>query len=66
VFRIERLKVSTKFMVSLCIVASMALFLQISGNAESASQNVSWFMWFMGQSASFEFHFLDLLELLSR
>lgn len=35
-------------------------------NADADSDRVSWFSWVTGQSASFEFHFLDLLELLSR
>jgi hypothetical protein len=30
------------------------------------SQGVSWSQWFTGRSSSYQFHFIDLLELLSR
>jgi len=30
------------------------------------SQEVSWSEWFTGRSSSYQFHFIDLLELLSR
>lgn len=30
------------------------------------SQGVSWSEWFTGRSSSYQFHFIDLLELLSR
>ncbi len=32
----------------------------------SQSQGVSWSEWFTGRSSSYQFHFIDLLELLSR
>lgn len=35
-------------------------------NSTNTSQQINWHTWLMGQSVSFEFHFLDLLELLSR
>lgn len=34
--------------------------------ASSQVSEVSWSSWFKGQSKSYQFHFLDLLELLSR
>jgi hypothetical protein len=34
--------------------------------AASQSDAVSWFSWFSGKSGSYQFHFIDLLELLSR
>jgi hypothetical protein len=34
--------------------------------ATSQSQGVSWSAWFSGRSSSYQFHFIDLLELLSR
>jgi hypothetical protein len=30
------------------------------------SQGISWSQWFTGRSSSYQFHFIDLLELLSR
>jgi hypothetical protein len=34
--------------------------------ASEPSQGVSWSQWFSGRSSSYQFHFIDLLELLSR
>lgn len=34
--------------------------------AASQSKGVSWSQWFTGRSSSYQFHFIDLLELLSR
>lgn len=34
--------------------------------AANKSQGVSWSEWFTGRSSSYQFHFIDLLELLSR
>lgn len=34
--------------------------------AAHQSQGVSWSQWFTGRSSSYQFHFIDLLELLSR
>jgi hypothetical protein len=34
--------------------------------ADHQSQGVSWSQWFTGRSSSYQFHFIDLLELLSR
>ena len=34
--------------------------------ATEFSQGVSWSEWFTGRSSSYQFHFIDLLELLSR
>ncbi|MFT2091921.1 hypothetical protein [Paraglaciecola sp. 2405UD69-4] len=34
--------------------------------ATQKSQGVSWSSWFTGHSSSYQFHFIDLLELLSR
>jgi hypothetical protein len=34
--------------------------------ATEQSQGVSWASWFTGRSSSYQFHFIDLLELLSR
>ena len=34
--------------------------------ATEQSQGVSWSAWFSGRSSSYQFHFIDLLELLSR
>ncbi len=34
--------------------------------ATDRSQGVSWSEWFTGRSSSYQFHFIDLLELLSR
>lgn len=34
--------------------------------AAAQSQGVSWSEWFTGRSRSYQFHFIDLLELLSR
>ena len=34
--------------------------------AMEQSQGVSWSEWFTGRSSSYQFHFIDLLELLSR
>ena len=34
--------------------------------AKEQSQGVSWSEWFSGRSSSYQFHFIDLLELLSR
>lgn len=34
--------------------------------AGEQSQGVSWTEWFTGRSSSYQFHFIDLLELLSR
>lgn len=34
--------------------------------AQSKSDSVSWSSWFSGKSSGFQFHYLDLLELLSR
>ena len=34
--------------------------------AANQSQGVSWSDWFTGRSSSYQFHFIDLLELLSR
>ena len=34
--------------------------------AINQSQGVSWSEWFTGRSSSYQFHFIDLLELLSR
>jgi hypothetical protein len=34
--------------------------------AAEQSQGVSWSEWFTGRSSSYQFHFIDLLELLSR
>jgi hypothetical protein len=34
--------------------------------ATTQSQGVSWSEWFTGRSSSYQFHFIDLLELLSR
>jgi hypothetical protein len=34
--------------------------------AAEQSQGVSWSAWFSGRSSSYQFHFIDLLELLSR
>jgi hypothetical protein len=34
--------------------------------AADQSQGVSWSEWFTGRSRSYQFHFIDLLELLSR
>ncbi|WJG10006.1 hypothetical protein [Aliiglaciecola sp. LCG003] len=34
--------------------------------AAGQSKNVSWTNWFSGRSPSYQFHYLDLLELLSR
>ena len=34
--------------------------------ATDQSQGVSWSNWFTGRSSSYQFHFIDLLELLSR
>jgi hypothetical protein len=34
--------------------------------AARQSQGVSWSNWFTGRSSSYQFHFIDLLELLSR
>ncbi len=34
--------------------------------ATEQMQGVSWFSWFSGRSSSYQFHFIDLLELLSR
>jgi hypothetical protein len=34
--------------------------------AANQSQGVSWSEWFTGRSSSYQFHFIDLLELLSR
>ena len=34
--------------------------------AVKQSQGVSWSEWFTGRSSSYQFHFIDLLELLSR
>ncbi|MFT4807160.1 MAG: hypothetical protein ACI9LX_000477 [Paraglaciecola sp.] len=34
--------------------------------ADHQSQGVSWSEWFTGRSSSYQFHFIDLLELLSR
>jgi len=34
--------------------------------AADQSQGVSWSEWFTGRSSSYQFHFIDLLELLSR
>jgi hypothetical protein len=33
---------------------------------EGQTQGVSWSEWFTGRSSSYQFHFIDLLELLSR
>ena len=65
-FRTERINVSTKVLVTIGLCRLMMIVLQTSGLVDNASQSVSWFTWLMGQSVSFEFHFLDLLELLSR
>jgi hypothetical protein len=34
--------------------------------ATDQTQGVSWSEWFTGRSSSYQFHFIDLLELLSR
>ena len=34
--------------------------------ATEQSQGISWSEWFTGRSSSYQFHFIDLLELLSR
>ena len=34
--------------------------------AAKQSEGVSWSSWFTGHSSSYQFHFIDLLELLSR
>lgn len=34
--------------------------------ANEQQQGVSWSEWFTGRSSSYQFHFIDLLELLSR
>jgi hypothetical protein len=34
--------------------------------AGAQSKGVSWSQWFTGRSSSYQFHFIDLLELLSR
>ncbi|AGH47143.1 hypothetical protein [Paraglaciecola psychrophila] len=34
--------------------------------AANQQQGVSWSEWFSGRSSSYQFHFIDLLELLSR
>ena len=34
--------------------------------AAKPSQGISWSEWFTGRSSSYQFHFIDLLELLSR
>lgn len=34
--------------------------------AQSQFESVSWSSWFSGKSSGFQFHYLDLLELLSR
>lgn len=34
--------------------------------ANYQSQGISWSEWFTGRSSSYQFHFIDLLELLSR
>lgn len=35
-------------------------------NCAQPKETVSWLSWFTGKSSSYQFHFLDLLELLSR
>jgi hypothetical protein len=34
--------------------------------SEKPENDISWITWFSGRSPSFQFHYLDLLELLSR
>ena len=51
-----------------CNSISMSMFTTSSSAQLACSQNqketVSWFDWIGGKSASYQFHFLDLLELL--
>lgn len=49
-------------------VTPMVNLVEAPSQCASSKQNerVSWLSWVTGQSSSFEFHFLDLLELLSR
>jgi hypothetical protein len=36
------------------------------GNGNTSNKDVSWFTWLSGKAKSHQFHYLDLLELLSR
>ncbi|WP_133470807.1 hypothetical protein [Paraglaciecola marina] len=45
---------------------SLPLSHPINRCAAQESQSISWTSWFTGHSSSYQFHFIDLLELLSR
>ncbi|MEP0355338.1 MAG: hypothetical protein ABJH06_12335 [Paraglaciecola sp.] len=45
---------------------SLPLSHPINRCAAQESQSISWSSWFTGHSSSYQFHFIDLLELLSR
>lgn len=45
---------------------SLPLSHPINRCAALESQSISWSSWFTGHSSSYQFHFIDLLELLSR
>ncbi len=38
----------------------------LCANAQQQAEEVSWVSWLTGRSTSYRFHYLDLLELLSR
>ncbi|RPJ66376.1 hypothetical protein DRW07_09790 [Alteromonas sediminis] len=59
------MKPSAKFVVIaiVCLLLFAAAHIQTSSKAHS---NVSWYSWLTGTTLSYDFHYLDLLELLYR
>lgn len=55
--------VSTGFVVTMLLLAAIVAGM---ANYSTSSDSVSWFSWLTGKSLSYEFHFLDLVELLHR
>jgi hypothetical protein len=53
-------------LVNLSIDHNLPVSHPINRCATEQSQGVSWSSWFSGRSSSYQFHFIDLLELLSR
>jgi len=67
-FRIEQarqLKPSTKLLVVMGVCVLLFAGTQTSSSSDPQS-SVSWYSWLTGKTLSYDFHYLDLLELLYR
>jgi len=67
-FRIEQarqLKPSTKLLVAIAMCVLLFAGTQTSSSSDPQS-SVSWYSWLTGKTLSYDFHYLDLLELLYR